>query len=81
MIRDNPHQHRIRSRDEAYSLLALQKSDDVRIPLSLENNKDIVHLFSMTPYYRKAPKIKQEKILALDSLDTQAHFLIDVLRK
>jgi len=81
MIRDNPHKHITKTAQENFSLLSIEHTQEVSIDLHLSRNKTIQDLFKMTPYYRKAPKTKQEKILALDVLDTKAHFAIDVLKK
>ncbi len=42
---------------------------------------DIERLFMMTPYYYKTGRDDQAKLSALQSLDTEAHFAVVVLRK
>jgi hypothetical protein len=81
LIRDTPHKHITKTAEEKFSLLSVEHTHELFIDLHLSSQKTINDLFKMTPYYRKAPKTKQEKILALDSLDTQAHVVISVLRK
>ena len=49
-------------------------SDTVRV----ENQKDILSLFSMTPYYWRTSEADKEKLLALDSLETEIEFEINI---
>lgn len=49
--------------------------------LTIGSNEDIQNLFMMTPYYYKTGREDQAKLLSLDSLETEAHFAICVLRK
>jgi len=49
--------------------------------LRIENSEDIQNLFMMTPYYYKTGREDQEKLRSLQSLETEAHFAICVLRK
>ncbi len=81
MIWDVPHKHIIKTPVEKYTTLSYKKSKNIIAPLLLAENLDIQQLFMMTPYYRKAPKEKQDNILKLETLDTQAHFTIDILDK
>lgn len=52
-----------------------------RAMLRLESAEDIQNLFMMTPYYYKTGREDQEKLRALDFLETEADFAICVLRK
>ena len=42
--------------------------------ISLGQPEDIQSLFSMTPYYYKTGKTEQQRLEALDRLDTQVDF-------
>lgn len=81
MIRDVPHKHVLTPSEERYEQLELVDTHTVRVPLSLTSNEHIQALFRMTPYYRKAPKSKQDVILWLKTLDLTADFIIDVVKK
>jgi 23S rRNA (guanine745-N1)-methyltransferase len=55
--------------------------EEIKYPLNLNTRQDIRSLFMMTPYaYRTAPA-DREKVLLLDNLQTDAHFIILVYRK
>ncbi len=56
-------------------------SRQVRKDLQLNSNETIQNLFKMTPYYYKTGIEDQQKINALDFLETQAEFEIRVYRK
>lgn len=49
--------------------------------LHIESSEDIQNLFMMTPYYYKTGREDQEKLRSLQSLETEAHFAICVVRK
>ena len=56
-------------------------AEQVAYTLTLDSAADIRNLFMMTPYaYRTAPA-DREKVLLLDNLQTDAHFIILVYRK
>gem|GEM_PF-6623731 len=80
MIRDNPHQHIIKSVEEKFTLLQIQKVRQLQIQLSL-TSPTIQDLFLMTPYYRKAPKEKQDRIMNLERCELNAEFVIEVVGK
>lgn len=80
LIRDNPHQHIIKSAEEKWTLLQIQEVIQLQIPLSL-SSPTLQDLFLMTPYYRKAPKEKQDVIVELEHLDVTADFRIEVVGK
>jgi hypothetical protein len=52
----------------------------LQIPLSL-TSPAIQDLFLMTPYYRQAPKEKQDAILQLQALELTADFRIEVVKR
>lgn len=80
LIRDNPHQHIIKSAEEKFTLLQVQDVKQLQIPLSL-TSPAIQDLFLMTPYYRQAPKEKQDAILQLQALELTADFRIEVVKR
>jgi 23S rRNA (guanine745-N1)-methyltransferase len=80
LIRDNPHQHVIKSTDEKYVLLPIKEVKQLQISLSL-SSPTLQDLFLMTPYYRKAPKEKQDAIMGLEHLELNADFRIEVMGK
>lgn len=49
--------------------------------LSLDSTEDIQNLFMMTPYYYKTGREDQAKLERLESLETEAHFAVCVVRK
>ena len=49
--------------------------------LKIESNQDIQNLFMMTPYYYKTGREDQAKLSVLDSLETEAHFAICIVKK
>ncbi len=79
MIWDNPHKHQTKSLQEKYSQ-GWAMRHEVRYSLSISDNQTIQNLFMMTPYYRKAPKEKQDAIMKLEKFDSKAHFFIDVVK-
>lgn len=80
LIRDHPHQHIIKSAEEKFTLLQVQEVKQIQIPMSL-TSPAIQDLFLMTPYYRQAPKEKQDAILQLEALTLTADFRIEVVKK
>ena len=59
----------------------LVSEDEVRYSIELNTREDIASLFMMTPYAYRTRARDKEKILSLDSLKTDAHFIILVYRK
>lgn len=56
-------------------------TDELRYKITLAANEDIKSLFSMTPYYYKTSRADQQKLDALDMLETEAEFCVAVYRK
>jgi len=54
---------------------------ELRKLIRLENNEDIQNLFMMTPYYYKTGRSDQEKLSALEYLETEADFAVCVLKR
>lgn len=61
--------------------LSLTGQTQVRYTLKLENNRDILALFRMTPYYYKTGRADQAKLETLASLETELHFGVWTYRK
>ena len=60
---------------------SLAETKRIKYTLNLNNNLSVRSLFMMTPYAYRTPKESRERILALDSLSTDAEFVIFVYRK
>ena len=56
------------------------RGEDVRFELTLDSREDIADLFAMTPYYYKTSADDQSKLLALDSLTTEAAVSVRLYR-
>lgn len=56
-------------------------TEKVHFNMRIDNSTDIQSLFSMTPYYYKTGKSEQERLNALETLETQADFEILVYQK
>ncbi len=52
----------------------------VQYDISLDNNADIMSLFSMTPYYWRTSPTDAEKLKGLHSLDTEVDIIISVYK-
>lgn len=50
----------------------------VKYSISLDNNSDILSLFSMTPYYWRTSPSDAEKLVGLDHLETEVDVMISV---
>ena len=55
--------------------------EELKYPLKLNTREDIRALFMMTPYAYRTSAEDREKVLSLESLLTDAHFIILVYRK
>ena len=49
--------------------------------LALRGNADITHLFRMTPFWWRADQATQERLLALDALETDIDFRLALFKK
>lgn len=49
-------------------------SRNIEYSIRLDSNEDILNLFKMTPYYYKTSREDQEKLLNLDTLETEIGF-------
>lgn len=59
----------------------IKEHDEIKEKIIVNDNNDIVNLFRMTPYYYKTGKTDQEKLLKIETLETEIEFGIDLLRK
>lgn len=57
------------------------KAERVNFTMKIDNKTDIQSLFSMTPYYYRTGKAEQERLNALEYLETQADFEILTYKK
>ncbi len=79
VVYENPYKNEVKGYDlEGFKLVKKELVKDV---IHIENNQDIMNLFSMTPYYYKTGVQGQQKLAELDILDTETEFEILVYRK
>jgi len=78
MVYDHPKLHEVA--EPGIKGLALEQHLEVRFELQLTEEGDPARLLTMTPYYWQASREKQERILALGTLNTEAHFNLDCFR-
>jgi 23S rRNA (guanine745-N1)-methyltransferase len=67
--------------DTALEGFTLVRSEELKYTLKLNTGADIRALFMMTPYAYRTRLEDREKVLGLESLETDAHFMILVYRK
>lgn len=78
-IYDKPYKNEVRSYElEGFSFI---KSEKINFMMQLVNKNDIYSLFTMTPYYYKSGKIEQQRLAALENLETQADFEVLIYQK
>ncbi len=78
-IYDTPYKNEVADTElEGFSLVS---KTELRYPLILNTGADIRALFMMTPYAYRTSAAGRERVLALDKLKTDAHFLILTYRK
>lgn len=71
-IYDTPYKNEVKPYDlEGFALMRRKR---ISYSISLGQPEDIQSLFSMTPYYYKTGKTEQQRLEALDRLDTQVDF-------
>ena len=60
----------------------MEKIDELRVryDISLDCNRDILSLFSMTPYYWRTSVADAEKLTSITQLDTEIDFMISVYK-
>lgn len=78
-IYDIPYKNKVDPYDlDGFEFLGVER---VRFSMKIAEKSSISDLFSMTPYYYRTGKIEQERLNALETLETQADFEILVYRK
>lgn len=78
-VYDEPYKNNVKSYGlEGFSFV---KKVDVKNMIHIDNNADIMNLFSMTPYYYKTDEKGRQRLESLESLDTETEFEILVYRK
>jgi len=78
-VYDTPYLNEVKEYSvEGFKLIENKK---IAYEIVLENNEDIQNLFSMTPYYYRTGKIQQERLAALDKLQTEIEFEILIYMK
>lgn len=71
-VYDVPYKNEVKPYElEGFRLI---KRHRIRDKISLDSQEDIHSLFSMTPYYYRTGKIQQERLAALEKLETQIDF-------
>lgn len=68
-------------KETPYDGFAYEAIVPVDFTLHLDSQSDIQSLFRMTPYFWKTPRSGAERLVALDTLDTQASFRVHVFKK
>lgn len=78
-VYENPYENTVKSYElEGFSLL---EKTEVKNIIHIDNNQDIMNLFSMTPYYYKTGIDGQKRLSELETLDTETEFQILAYRK
>lgn len=72
-----------RNEPEPYDIkgFSLCHSKEIKYVIHLNNNRDILNLFSMTPYYHKTSPKDIGKLSVINELDTEAEFAVAVYKK
>lgn len=78
-VYDKPYLNEVK--DYALDGFNILEKTKVQSVINLENNEDIRNLFSMTPYYYKTSTEGQQRLSALNTLETQIGFEILVYTK
>ena len=69
--------------ESGYDLADFQLVDkcNVTYSVTLENNEDLASLWKMMPYYHTSRKEDNDRLLSMDSAQTEIDFLVSVYRK
>lgn len=78
-VYDTPYKNEVKPYELEGFVLAEKRRISYRICLA--SQEDIQSLFSMTPYYYRTGKTQQERLAALDRLETQVDFELLVYKK
>ncbi len=79
LIYDTPYKNEVKP----YSLQGFEfiGSERVNFLMRINEKNDIQSLFSMTPYYYKSGRVEQQRLVSLESLETQSDFEILTYKK
>ena len=78
-IYDSPYKNKMNSTD--IDGLQLVSQEELRFPLALTEAEDVRNLFMMTPYAYRTSKEGRDRVLALERVDTEAHFVLLLYKK
>jgi len=78
-VYDTPYKNEVA--DTALEGFSLVSSEELKYELNLDTESDIRALFMMTPYAYRTNEKGRERVLALKTLKTYAHFIILTYRK
>lgn len=78
-IYDSPYKNEVKPYELDGFMLARKQHISYR--LALDSQEDIQNLFSMTPYYYRTGRCEQERLAALERLETQVDFELLTYRK
>lgn len=79
VIYEKPYLNEVdRSTPEGFEL---EKREELKEKITVNDNDDLMNLFRMTPYYYKTGKSDQDKLNNIETLETEIEFGIDLLRK
>lgn len=73
-IYNTPYKNEVK--DTAIAGLTLKATERVAYTLTLDSRERIADLFMMTPYAYRTGRAERERVLSLDSLTTEAEFII-----
>ena len=78
-IYDTPYKNEVK--DTYIEGFELILREELRYPLALRSASEVRDLFMMTPYAYRTSKEGRERVLSLDSLECEAHFIILIYKK
>ena len=69
------------SRSDMPKGMKLIATESLKYTVEIRTNRDILNLFSMTPYYWRTSVADKQKLSALDTLSTEIDILFSVYQK
>lgn len=79
VLYDTPYKNEVKPYDlEGFAFTGKKR---ISYKITLDSQEDIQSLFSMTPYYYRTGKMEQERLAALNKLETQVDFELLVYKK
>ena len=79
VVYDKPYENVIH--DDVLETFEKLEVKEIRSTIHIDNNADILNLFTMTPYYYKTSEQDYQKLKQLNDLDTEVEFGIIVYKK